>query len=104
MSWVKIEKINETWFCGDTPLNRVHWPRRCSGQVCVVHSPTEHGLSSWPLVWREDRGIVERLCTHGIGHPDPDQFTFWLSSGRSYELVHGCDGCCDTRSRPPVGA
>jgi hypothetical protein len=30
---------------------------------------------------------MERICDHGVGHPDPDEFMadVW---------VHGCDGCC----------
>ncbi len=88
------EFVDGVWRIGDTLVERVHSPYACSGQVCVIHNPTVHRLSSWPMVWRADRGIVERVCTHGIGHPDPDQFEFWLSHGRPEEVVHGCDGCC----------
>ena len=44
--------------------------------------------------WREDRGILERLCMHGIGHPDRDSALYLESIGKSEENVHGCDGCC----------
>lgn len=30
--------------------------------------------------------MMERMCPHGIGHPDPDEITL--------DVVHGCDGCC----------
>lgn len=47
-----------------------------------------HHMAGWPRHYRGDRGIWERICPHGIGHPDPDQP---LDNGRG---VHGCDGCC----------
>jgi hypothetical protein len=48
-----------------------------------------------PLTWRSDRGIFERICNHGIGHPDPDQFPYWKEQGIfDTEASHGCDGCC----------
>lgn len=42
-------------------------------------------MLEWPLNWRGDRGLIERRCPHGIGHPDPDTVG---------DTVHGCDGCC----------
>jgi hypothetical protein len=33
---------------------------------------------------------MERICPHGIGHPDPDDPAF----KNPIEGVHGCDGCC----------
>ena len=34
-----------------------------------------------------DGHFTERLCPHGIGHPDPDDT-------RAAKRIHGCDGCC----------
>lgn len=86
-------KIDWTVF-GDT----LHSPFQCSGQVCIVHSPTDHHMSEWRQIWRHDRGIAERICEHSVGHPDPDQFEFWKAIGQeNWQGVHGCDGCC----RPP---
>jgi hypothetical protein len=65
---------------------------------CVVHNKSQHHMRSWPQWWREDRGMFERLCPHGIGHPDPDQVYYWRMTlvGRyaNAEEVHGCDMCC----------
>jgi len=47
-------------------------------------------MRDWPVYWRDDRKIVERICVHGIGHPDPDQADFLIDAG----MTHGCDGCC----------
>lgn len=70
----------------------------CAERGCVIHSPSEHGMRDMPTLWRGDRYLMERLCPHGVGHPDPDDMSFkktvmseedWVAEG-----VHGCDGCC----------
>lgn len=58
---------------------------------CCIHAPSDHHMQTWPLHWRGDRGIMERLCSHSVGHPDPDDARVRLRRG---EGVHGCDGCC----------
>ncbi|QDH91785.1 hypothetical protein SEA_PHRAPPUCCINO_110 [Mycobacterium phage Phrappuccino] len=96
-------------------LTNVHDPDKCSGSWCVVHNPSDHHMRGWEVVWRNDRGLFERVCPHGIGHPDPDQFAHWEKAAAtwrppvSYDViddphppgnpylgkgVHGCDGCC----------
>lgn len=75
-------------------LRYVHPPSWCEGRPCVVHHPTDHSMRQFPTKWRSDRGIMERICPHGVGHPDPDDQWFHLASGRFHEGVHGCDGCC----------
>lgn len=72
----------------------------CSHFGCVVHAPSEHHMREWPTHWREDRGIMERLCPHGIGHPDPDALA-WIgrtlgAERETSEAIHGCDGCCSS--------
>lgn len=74
-------------------LTRTHDPADCAGRVCVLHNTTKHAMSDWPIIWRDDRGIVERKCPHGIGHPDPDQFAFWRETDQMWQTTHGCDGC-----------
>ena len=63
-----------------------HDPSRCVGSVCCVHNPSDHHMRGWPQHWRGDRYLMERICPHGIGHPDPDD--------PNPDRVHGCDGCC----------
>ena len=75
-------------------LVNVHPMNKCIGRPCVIHSPTNHHMRSWKLHWRSDRAIFERICEHGIGHPDPDQFDYWKSIGQDWQAVHGCDWCC----------
>ena len=96
-------------------LGNVHSKDDCKG-ACPIHNPSAHHMRSWPLVWRGDRGIFERQCPHGIGHPDPDTMSMLgrKQTERIQELVsqqapteeidealdefdegvHGCDGCC----------
>lgn len=79
---------------GDATLVNVHPPQRCAGRPCVVHNPSNHHMRGWRLNWRGDRGLMERLCPHGTGHPDPDDVAYQLSVGPTAVGVHTCDGCC----------
>jgi hypothetical protein len=64
---------------------RAHGVALCE-RPCAIHWPSQHHMRTWPQHWRGDRGIIERVCDHGVGHPDPDD--------RDRNKVHGCDGCC----------
>lgn len=86
-----------TWHGGGIRLANVHAPYLCEGRHCIIHNPVHTHMDDWPLHWRDDRGIFERICPHGVGHPDPSEFDFWAEIGRDWEQVHGCDGCCATR-------
>jgi len=68
-----------------------HTSTQCIFKHCCIHNPTDHHMITWPQNWRGDRGIMERLCSHGIGHPDPDDLM--IQAGRD-SGTHGCDGCC----------
>ena len=65
---------------------RTHHRDTCQGRPCPVHHPSNHPMVSWPQVWRADKRATERVCPHGIGHPDPDD--------PATDRVHGCHGCC----------
>jgi len=73
-----------------------HAEDRCT-PPCPIHSPSEHSMRGFPLHWRGDRGIMERICPHGVGHPDPDTLAYIDPDGSKMEGVHGCDGCCAER-------
>jgi hypothetical protein len=68
-----------------------HPPEKCAGTICTMHNMSNHHMRSFPQLWRMDRGIMERQCPHGIGHPDPDDY---FCNTYARERVHGCDGCC----------
>lgn len=82
---------------GKTVL-QTHSFEDCKGEFCCLHNPSSHPLDRAPLNWRGDRGMMERICGHGVGHPDPDDLAFKRSVMPDYENyafgVHGCDGCC----------
>lgn len=75
---------------------RVHNRKLCEGRPCSIHHPSGHHMNTWPLNWRGDRRIMERVCDHGIGHPDPDDADFRRTrDGDDADPgIHGCDGCC----------
>lgn len=79
---------------GQTVLTNVHPESACAGSPCVLHNPSDHHMARWPTLWRGDKGLMERMCDHGVGHPDPDDMAFHVSHGREFLGVHGCDGCC----------
>lgn len=72
---------------------RVHPLKRCEGQSCCIHNPSDHKMRDWPMLLRET-ALVERLCTHGIGHPDPDSAAWMNKTFGPGWGSHGCDGCC----------
>ena len=67
-----------------------HDPALCEGRPCCVHNPSDHHMRDWPQNYRIDTGVTERICSHGVGHPDPDQT--WPKDDPHW--IHGCDGCC----------
>lgn len=88
-------RAGEVWRINDnTRLTSVHRFEDCAGP-CPLHSPSDHSMIEFTLSYRDDRGFFERICEHGIGHPDPDSLTYLYSIGVGEGYgVHGCDGCC----------
>lgn len=82
----------------------VHMAERCmvepGAEACCIHDPSDHPLSNARLHWRTDLGLMERICQHGVGHPDPDDLAFKRMHQGAEEFerfawgAHGCDGCC----------
>lgn len=95
---VRYRPIVGGWTMPDgTRLEGVHGAARCAPYPCVIHRPladTYWRMGRWQLYWRGDRAIFERICPHGIGHPDPSQFAWWEATEQGWQAVHGCDGCC----------
>ena len=75
---------------GGEVLVNAHDMALCAGRPCCVHAPSDHHMMLWDQHYRLDRQMMERICPHGVGHPDPDDISF--------DTVHGCDGCCN----PPL--
>lgn len=87
-----------TWTTGTGQVLVVHRETAACKEGCVVHHPSDHTLSWARTNWRDDTGIMERVCPHGIGHPDPDSLAHVKRSRGKKEAetssIHGCDGCC----------
>lgn len=84
----------EIWADSHSTLVNVHPASQCAGRPCVLHNPSDHHMREWPTNWRPDKRMMERVCPHGIGHPDPDDMAYHRNQGRTGLGVHGCDGCC----------
>ena len=76
----------------------IHSKEECSG-MCPIHSPSDHHMKDWPLHWRDDLGIFERICKCGVGHPDPDSLNYIEAKyGKEWAdslSIHGCCGFCE---------
>jgi hypothetical protein len=56
-------------------------------------------MRDWPMNLRTDAWafpLIERICIHGVGHPDPDSIAFMDSKlsekDKKYGFsIHGCD-------------
>ena len=79
-------------------LPRAHTKGECRNRPCAIHRRSDHALRGWMQRWRTDRYLMERVCSHGIGHPDPDHIAFIRKkSGDAHarmDSLHNCDGCC----------
>ena len=88
--------MSETYETGTGQVLPVHSSNECTG-ACSIHKPSDHALKKAPTHWRGDRGIMERICEHGVGHPDPDDLAYRVLEGGeklAYAGIHGCCGCC----------
>jgi hypothetical protein len=92
--------LTDPWFGAQVGkgLLRTHGTKQCSGPlgengrpICCIHNQSKHHMVSWPQNWRSDKNMMERLCSHGIGHPDPDDLKVRTTN---WAGIHGCDGCC----------
>lgn len=99
----RIQASNGVWFFQTDewlprPLVTHEENSECREMGCVLHNPSDtiQNREGWPYHWRTDRGIMERICMHGVGHPDYDSARFLSRHGKEYENIHGCDFCGDT--------
>lgn len=72
-----------------------HHERACAGRPCCIHRPSAHHMRTWEQAWSQQLGAVFRRCPHGRFHVDPDDLR-----SRGAALLHECDGCCLSPSRP----
>jgi hypothetical protein len=87
----------EEYITGTGQRVSVHDSDKCEGYHCCIHNPSNHHMVDWPTHWRDDRKLMERICKHGVGHPDPDDLAYKKRIGLDVDTIsiHGCDGCCN---------
>lgn len=78
-----------TYDTANGTLTGVHQASDCQGKACCVHRPSAHPMRDWPQYWDASRRSMQRVCAHGVLHPDPDE------GGRRLK-DHECDGCCSS--------
>lgn len=86
--WDKIEGRRSMYLT-------THNPEECVDRLCDVHDRRGTGAqATWPLNWRDDRGIMEVICPCGIGHPTPAQIGYWETILEPVKVMaeyrHGC--------------
>lgn len=102
---------NTATLAGGQEIFNVHDENDECGELgCAVHNPTDHHMASWPQNFRDSLverltfgmhpGLIERVCEHGVGHPDPDHMRWYAAHHTQEETwaegIHGCDGCCSS--------
>lgn len=90
---------NDAIFLPDGTLLQTHAETRCVGNFCSIHNPSDHPLRDAPQAWDQRLRTVYRICSHGVVHPDYDDFAHKIRSGWSHEMLglvgaHNCDRCC----------
>jgi hypothetical protein len=96
----------EDYTTGTGQKLKVHSKENCKGKYCTIHNPSNHCMKDFPTHWRDDTRVMERICPHGVGHPDPDDLKYrqkeykkkYKKSG-DFLGIHGCDGCCDKKRK-----
>lgn len=84
-----LEGVSQDYVTGlGQVLSNVHHPSTCEGRDCVIHNPSIHNMVGWPTRFTDSK-IMERVCRHGVGHPDPDDPYV------TEDYVHDCCGCCE---------
>jgi hypothetical protein len=105
-----LDSIERDWYHAHTKFRlsngnylATHGPDMCVTKVCTIHNPSDHHMRTWPLIWRGDKAMFERLCPDKrIGHPDPDDMVYHELMGDLSKSIHGCDGCCSGKNPPTI--
>ena len=105
LSWIDGGTDDLGFTVANTVIHDVHPPEACAGRPCVIHNPSDHHMRGWPIRWRCELRIMERICPHGNGHPDPDDDNYRIDIGHgllgALHRKSRCDGCCDPTQATP---
>lgn len=92
-SWLDLE---HNQLENSTVRMYTHKKQDCTGEWCTIHNRSNHSMRSFTQIFRYDRMLMERICPHGVGHPDPDDIKL-TGPDAKVEAIHGCDGCCNEK-------
>jgi len=95
----QVFKYNDAVFLPDGTLLMTHPEHACKGGHCCIHNPSDHPLRDAPMRWVARFKSIQRTCSHGVNHPDYDDFLYKIRVGVSGVMLavigaHNCDGCC----------
>lgn len=49
-------------------------------------------------------GLIEDICEHGVGHPNDDYLDKHPNMVKKGFGIHGCDGCCNKKTKDRLKA
>lgn len=67
----------------------------CAQYGCVIHFPSAEGMALGKTHYNTVRQQMQRVCEHGVAHPDPDSQNWRERTLGSRDDIHICDGCCE---------
>lgn len=71
-----------------------HIRANCSGGCCL-HGTSRYASCKMPRQWRNEKGILEHVCPHDVGHPCRAGLDYAEVMGQHHDGgIHDCDGCC----------
>jgi hypothetical protein len=83
---------------------QTHLRSACMGTWCCIHTQMPGPWSSWPRLWRDDRGVMVRVCPCNVEHPVAEMYEPAIYLNREYMLVHDCCECpCSPTDLPKWG-
>lgn len=80
----------ERWISDTGQTLAVHADGTCFGPNCCIHNPSNHPMRDFKRRWVGDLGCMERICPHGVGHPDPDDLK---AQAGHFQFVPACPRC-----------
>lgn len=81
VSMAEIRVLDLTWNRVERKRHLIHGPDLCRtrGGHCPFHNPSDHHMVRWPRIIRFDMmNLTERVCPHGVSHPDPDSLQTFI--------------------------
>lgn len=66
----------------------------CQEHGCPIHNPSDRAVAIGTTHYNTERQRMDRVCEHGLAHPDPDSQDWRERHFGDRDDEHDCDGCC----------